>query len=58
MGRGNKWNCIILPKGEGNDICPPVKVSLAMERDSFTFLSNLVRTSLACLILRHPTENL
>lgn len=58
MGRGNKWNCIILPKGEGSGICPPVKVSLAMERDSFTFLSNLVRTSLACLILRHPTENL
>lgn len=40
----------VLPKGTGNDICPPVKVSLAIERDSFTFLSNLVRTSPACLI--------
>lgn len=48
----------VLPKGTGNNICPPVKVSLAIERDSFTFLSNLVRTSLACLILRPPTENL
>lgn len=48
----------VLPKGTGDDICPPVKVSLAKERDSFTFLSNLVRTSLACLILRLPTKNL
>lgn len=43
-----------LPKGTGNDICPAVTVSLAIERDSFTFLSNLVRISLACLILRLP----
>lgn len=45
------------PREQGM-VCPPGKVSLAMERDSFTFLSNLVRTSLACLILRLPTENL
>lgn len=30
------------------------KGSLAKERNSFTFLSNLVRTSLACSILRIP----
>lgn len=46
----------VLPTGTGDDICPHVKVSLAKERDSFTFLSNLVRTSLACLILSPPPK--
>lgn len=33
------------------------KGSLAKERNSFTFLSNLVRTSLACSIWRVPHLN-
>lgn len=32
------------------------KGSLAKERNSYTFLSNLVRTTLACFLLRVPHE--
>lgn len=51
----------IAQKGTGiNGICSSLEVSLegslATERDNFTFHSNLVRTSLACLILRLPLQ--